>query len=431
MLYKFGPYTLDTQTEELRRHLNEGFSYDVVPLRHQARALLEFFLANADKVVSKQEAWATLPRKQNDEFGYNPVSFDRALGDLRRALGDDGETYIKRVRLNHLRFICPVEKIDQSPETSQRPKTDGADPLDEAARETAATTAPANWVASRNLFRRWESYLLLALICFGGFAAAFLGRFLVKEYYRPRPVITYAWGFGFTKPFKDEPHTFASGVLDLYYQTPTAVPGTMTQYKFPSERDYTLVRNVQTYLGALMIENRGHSTANQIKLGLRFEFPVLNLKVVGTPNVHINHEAIPDLDESSLPHEIISVDRLGPNENTLLQLSWEHRAPAANALGEALQMNRFYLPQIVFVTSEESIGRVERFMPFAAITANAKYGFSTGFMKSLLKVKGGSRIEWETLDSDAYKMEGVVPALGDNPSAEFQEEVGEYVPEEP
>src|ERR1043166_1201650 len=100
MLYIFGEWTLDTQCYELR-HAGR-----VCRLRRRAFQVLAYLLAQADRVVSKQELCAQVWAQQC----ISDAAIESAIKGVRQALGDREHDHrrLQTVYGQGYRLIVPV-----------------------------------------------------------------------------------------------------------------------------------------------------------------------------------------------------------------------------------------------------------------------------------------------------------------------------------
>ena len=104
-LYRFGPFTLDVKTGELKKH---GIR---VKLQDQPLQVLELLLEQPGEIVTREEIqkrlWPT------DVFVDFERSLNRAVVRLRQTLGDDSEAprYVETIPRRGYRFLMPVETL--------------------------------------------------------------------------------------------------------------------------------------------------------------------------------------------------------------------------------------------------------------------------------------------------------------------------------
>jgi eukaryotic-like serine/threonine-protein kinase len=105
--YQFGPFELDTEAGELRKH---GLP---IRIQNQPLQVLRALLDRADQVVDREDlrqaVWA------NDTFVDFEHGLNAAMNKLRRALGDSAESprYIETLSGRGYRFIGPVKNHHQ------------------------------------------------------------------------------------------------------------------------------------------------------------------------------------------------------------------------------------------------------------------------------------------------------------------------------
>ncbi|MCP5186010.1 MAG: winged helix-turn-helix domain-containing protein [Pseudomonadales bacterium] len=128
MLYRFDPFELDAEKQELRAN------GQVVPLEPQVFALLELLVANPDRVIGKDEL--------NERVWGGRVVTDAAVNSrirsARAALGDDGKAqrFIRTVRERGFRFVAAVATV-VNPTTRPLPAPETS-PVEEASRASIA-----------------------------------------------------------------------------------------------------------------------------------------------------------------------------------------------------------------------------------------------------------------------------------------------------
>ena len=122
MKTRFGPFTLDSETRQLRRDDR------VVHLPRKAFELLSTLLARRPKVIGKDELQATIwPDSHVDAAGLNVL-----VGDVRRALGDDPKRprYIRTVHGVGYAFCGDAVHIaeEREPVSPKPPSGEGGKP---------------------------------------------------------------------------------------------------------------------------------------------------------------------------------------------------------------------------------------------------------------------------------------------------------------
>jgi DNA-binding winged helix-turn-helix (wHTH) protein len=102
LIYEFGPFRLEPAE---RRLLRQGQPVNLSP---QLFSLLLVFVENSGQLISKEAL-------RNKVWGNAFISEDALkviVGNLRKAIGENGERYIETVRGEGYRFIAPVSKIE-------------------------------------------------------------------------------------------------------------------------------------------------------------------------------------------------------------------------------------------------------------------------------------------------------------------------------
>ena len=121
MIFRFGLFELDTESEQLRK------TGRTVRIQPQPYKLLCLLLAQAGKVVPRDDIRAALwPAETFVDYDQG-VNF--AMKQIREALGDDADhpVYVQTVPKRGYRFIAPVEagaRGAQEPIQLNRPGTD-------------------------------------------------------------------------------------------------------------------------------------------------------------------------------------------------------------------------------------------------------------------------------------------------------------------
>jgi DNA-binding winged helix-turn-helix (wHTH) protein/Tol biopolymer transport system component len=201
LIYEFGPFRLEPAE---RRLLRRG---QPVNLSRQLFSLLVVFVENSGKLISKEAL-------RNKVWGNAYVSEDALkviIGNLRKAIGENGERYIETVRGEGYRFIAPVTRIE-NPGPVQQPPVD--EPIEQSSDSSSAPQQePQTPVLQRRHARR-RAWLkaAYAIILLSALAAA-VGFFVVSS---PPPVV-----IGYT-PLTHEGHQIGeilpSDGVRVYFQ---------------------------------------------------------------------------------------------------------------------------------------------------------------------------------------------------------------------
>jgi TolB-like protein/DNA-binding winged helix-turn-helix (wHTH) protein len=124
MIYRFGSYTLDTETFELKS------GADVIAAEPKVFLLLKYLIENRARVVSRDEiidaVW--------DGLAVSDSALTYAIKEARRLTGDDGkaQTIIKTLPKLGFRFVAEVTEGGKI-EGTATPQGNGASPADDAA----------------------------------------------------------------------------------------------------------------------------------------------------------------------------------------------------------------------------------------------------------------------------------------------------------
>jgi TolB-like protein/DNA-binding winged helix-turn-helix (wHTH) protein len=133
MIYRFGPYELDTGKIELRAG---NTTCDLEP---QVFALLALLVENHDRLVSKDE----IIEKVWDGRVVSDAAVASRVKSARQALGDDGkaQSFIRTINRRGFRFVANVRaaRAETAPATTD---TGGGVRVDRAAADTPGATTP-------------------------------------------------------------------------------------------------------------------------------------------------------------------------------------------------------------------------------------------------------------------------------------------------
>ncbi|MES5485617.1 winged helix-turn-helix domain-containing tetratricopeptide repeat protein [Bradyrhizobium sp. INPA03-11B] len=123
MRYFFEDYSLDTERRELRR------GFEVVPTTRQVFALLDYFIRNSDRVVSKDDLVDAIW----DGRAVSDAAVTTRLNAARHAIGDSGQAQrlIRTLPRQGFRFVGVVQRAQDAPAGSPATALDGknASPL--------------------------------------------------------------------------------------------------------------------------------------------------------------------------------------------------------------------------------------------------------------------------------------------------------------
>ena len=105
MTFEFGGFVLDTRRVELRR------GDRTVPLEPKSYDLLRLLVANRDRVVARDEIFDQVW----PGVFVTEASLSTAVAQIRKALGDDGQTqsFVKTVRGRGFRFVAEVRERER------------------------------------------------------------------------------------------------------------------------------------------------------------------------------------------------------------------------------------------------------------------------------------------------------------------------------
>ena len=108
MIYRFDPFSVDTESLELRK------GGDVVGVEPQVFNVLTFLIQNRDRIVTKDElidaVW--------DGRAISDGALNSRINSVRRAVGDTGDTQsiVKTVPRRGFRFVGAVREGTERPD---------------------------------------------------------------------------------------------------------------------------------------------------------------------------------------------------------------------------------------------------------------------------------------------------------------------------
>jgi len=134
-IYRFGTFTLDTRTYELRRN---GTAISVEP---QVFSLLVHLIENRDRVVSKDDLIKAIWRGRI----VSDATLSSRIGAARLAIQDTGETQsmIRTISRRGFRFVAKLDEVDENAGTPMRRDAG------ESAQEKPSTVTPREGPSSR------------------------------------------------------------------------------------------------------------------------------------------------------------------------------------------------------------------------------------------------------------------------------------------
>jgi eukaryotic-like serine/threonine-protein kinase len=145
LIYEFGRFRLDPAE---RRLLHQG---QPVSLSPQLFSLLVVFVENSGKLISKEAL-------RNKVWGNAYVSEDALkviIGNLRKAIGENGKRYIETVRGEGYRFISPVSMIEEVNRNLTETGRESARPDFSSISATSANTAAASSTPGPKIRSLW------------------------------------------------------------------------------------------------------------------------------------------------------------------------------------------------------------------------------------------------------------------------------------
>ena len=115
MAYRFGPFLYDLVSRGLVRDGEE------VPLTHKSRELLLLFLHNPGRLLAREE----IVEKVWPDVAVTDDALRFQVGELRKAFGAQGETFLRTIRGEGYRWEVPVRAAADRPVRSVK---DAAEP---------------------------------------------------------------------------------------------------------------------------------------------------------------------------------------------------------------------------------------------------------------------------------------------------------------
>jgi DNA-binding winged helix-turn-helix (wHTH) protein len=112
MAYRFGPFLYDPISHGL---LREGAE---IPLTHKGRELLLLFLHNPGRLLTRED----ITERVWPDVAVTDDAVRFQVGELRKAFGTEGETFIRTIRREGYRWEAQVRGEARGP---VRPATDG------------------------------------------------------------------------------------------------------------------------------------------------------------------------------------------------------------------------------------------------------------------------------------------------------------------
>ena len=116
MAYRFGPFLYDPA----RRGLMKAGA--AIPLTHKSRELLLLFLHNPGRLMARDE----IVDKVWPDTAVTDDALRFQIAELRKAFGEEGESFIQTIRREGYRWEAPVRPAADRP---VRPRGDECDAL--------------------------------------------------------------------------------------------------------------------------------------------------------------------------------------------------------------------------------------------------------------------------------------------------------------
>ncbi len=245
------------------------------------------------------------------------------------------------------------------------------------------------------------------------------GTLYLASHLKPELLVKYAWARAFTMPQEGKKHSYISGMVDLC--SSQLITGSLCTITFNSEKDYSFDPNVQSYVGKIIVTNKGYLSAKTIRLGIAFMFPTKSLDIINSPNVETSLQPTESRSDLYPTHKTIEIDRLPPRESAFFTLIWTHEGPLTNLWGDTLRQDQYYIPEILFISSEEVLGTIEGYITLAQareLEAESISSSPMGFWDSALYVeKEGAQITIKQIDPSSVEAEIFIERKSINPSS--------------
>jgi hypothetical protein len=194
----------------------------------------------------------------------------------------------------------------------------------------------------------------------------------------PQLSIDYSWCLATTQPYQvksndEKPKAktpiedkFISFLVDLKTQSLVPYNTLMISIRSDKPNSYVYKPDQMNYVGRMVVENSGKTTATNVRIGLSYLFPsVFEIKV--SPNVRAT--LIPyDPKQAAKSGEYwpyrneIQIDDLPPNQKAFITISWKLSPSDVSQRGEVPQNAMYYVPEIIYFSSHEVLGKVRNFV---------------------------------------------------------------------
>lgn len=250
--------------------------------------------------------------------------------------------------------------------------------------------------------------------------------FYIQSRSGPKLVLDYAWAIALTEQIQSEENEFGTFAIDL--RTQSIIRGTAYKIKFEPKNGFSYTPNIRGYLGKMIIVNEGRTTATDVRIGIGYMF-VTDFSISVSPNVHAVLRSTDSTNQvevnTAFPmRREIQIEVLPPGEKAFITLSWKLTSSTKDALGETPEPNSWYIPEILYLTSKETLGTISSFLPYDIISQTEGLSLSHSkqhFWDSGLYVNEGTVLYMEQItDNDKIKIEVKAgPLHSINPSAPF------------
>lgn len=195
-----------------------------------------------------------------------------------------------------------------------------------------------------------------------------LGTLYVQNRSVPKIALDYAWCMAVTERLPDAKDEYATALIDLKLQS--VIDGTFYTIRVDEPAGYKYLEGRRGYIGKLVLDNSGGTTATNVRIGIGYMYPTeFSIKV--SPNVHAALVPIDTkiYDESAfwpIRYEV-QIEDVPPHERAFVTLGWSLEPTAKGGYGEPVDPNRYYVPEILYVTSRETLGRVRSFETYNSL----------------------------------------------------------------
>jgi hypothetical protein len=247
----------------------------------------------------------------------------------------------------------------------------------------------------------------------------------------PKLSLDYSWCIVDTAQYPDDKSQFITMLVDL--QSQSIVRGTTYNIKVNAKdiSSVTFTPDKHSYIGKVIVNNEGSATATNVRIGVGYRFPT-NITIKVSPNVHA---AIATVEPNQVHSDSyfwptryeVQIEDIPPYEKAFITLSWELDPATKNEIGESVKPNFYYIPEILYISSKETLGKIRNYIPYrmaADIQGDSLSDTEQPWWKAPIKLNKKSTIEMRRItDSDKIQIDVHFDSPpGKNPSAPHDRE---------